>query len=411
MEKRRRDRMNRSLDRLRGSIAAVSRLYRGSVAVSTSFSHLLPPLQAFSLPYRDFIPIIAPPNSTIVALSRPQPPLSRCYMCPSRLPLASSPPPTQRLRNPKVEKAEILQKTVQFLRAQPLSGTGLMAALGVAMGPVALATTPGILETAPVAPAMTPLALVTTVTGLVSGLLTGLTAAMAPVAPAMAPVALETALVTSATAPGALETAPVVWGHRRTFSIEDFEVGRPLGKGKFGNVYLARERTSRFIVALKVLFKSQIEKEGVEHQLRREIEIQAHLRPPNVLRLYNYFHDRKRVYLILEYAPRGELYKELQKCRHFDEQRSATLMEELADALLYCHAKKVIHRDIKPENLLMGLKGELKIADFGWSVHAPSLRWGLGAPRVTGGHLGVAQRPKVTGLDVALEQVERSQEP
>lgn len=49
-------------------------------------------------------------------------------------------------------------------------------------------------------------------------------------------------------------------------------------------------------------------------------------------------------------------------------------MEELADALIYCHAKKVIHRDIKPENLLLGLKGELKIADFGWSVHAPSLR-------------------------------------
>lgn len=51
-------------------------------------------------------------------------------------------------------------------------------------------------------------------------------------------------------------------------------------------------------------------------------------------------------------------------------------MEELADALTYCHAKKVIHRDIKPENLLLGLRGELKIADFGWSVHAPSLRYG-----------------------------------
>lgn len=50
------------------------------------------------------------------------------------------------------------------------------------------------------------------------------------------------------------------------------------------------------------------------------------------------------------------------------------IMEELADALMYCHGKKVIHRDIKPENLLLGLQGELKIADFGWSVHAPSLR-------------------------------------
>ncbi|XP_028912027.1 aurora kinase B isoform X2 [Ornithorhynchus anatinus] len=160
----------------------------------------------------------------------------------------------------------------------------------------------------------------------------------------------------------------------RHFTIDDFEIGRPLGKGKFGNVYLAREKQSQFIVALKVLFKSQMEKEGVEHQLRREIEIQSHLRHPNILRLYNYFHDRRRVYLILEYAPRGELYKELQKSHHFDQQRTATIMEELADALQYCHRKKVIHRDIKPENLLMGLRGELKIADFGWSVHAPSLR-------------------------------------
>ena len=46
----------------------------------------------------------------------------------------------------------------------------------------------------------------------------------------------------------------------------------------------------------------------------------------------------------------------------------------MADALIYCHSKKVIHRDIKPENILLGLKGDIKIADFGWSVHAPSSR-------------------------------------
>jgi aurora kinase A len=49
-------------------------------------------------------------------------------------------------------------------------------------------------------------------------------------------------------------------------------------------------------------------------------------------------------------------------------------INQLADALNYCHSKKVIHRDIKPENLLLGIFGELKIADFGWSVHAPSSR-------------------------------------
>ncbi|KAK5980404.1 Protein kinase domain-containing protein, partial [Trichostrongylus colubriformis] len=61
------------------------------------------------------------------------------------------------------------------------------------------------------------------------------------------------------------------------FCLDDFEIGRPLGKGKFGSVYLARVKENKFIIALKVLFKSQLVKSRVEHQLRREIEIQAHL--------------------------------------------------------------------------------------------------------------------------------------
>ncbi|MBN3298140.1 AURAA kinase, partial [Amia calva] len=170
--------------------------------------------------------------------------------------------------------------------------------------------------------------------------------------------------------PAATELTSNSGSNKKRWTLENFDIGRPLGKGKFGNVYLARERQSMFILALKVLFKKQLEKAGVEHQLRREVEIQSHLRHPNILRLYGYFHDSSRVYLILEFAPKGELYSELQRCVRFDEQRSA----KLADALQYCHSKKVIHRDIKPENLLLGANGELKIADFGWSVHAPSSR-------------------------------------
>lgn len=167
-------------------------------------------------------------------------------------------------------------------------------------------------------------------------------------------------------------------GNRVKWRLEDFDIGRPLGKGKFGNVYLAREKKSKYIVALKVLFKSQLQKAQVEHQLRREIEIQSHLRHPHILRLFGYFYDETRVYLILEFAPRGEMYKALQKRPNgrFDEPQSAKYIKQMASALSYCHEKKVIHRDIKPENLLLDVKGDLKIADFGWSVHAPSSRRG-----------------------------------
>lgn len=66
----------------------------------------------------------------------------------------------------------------------------------------------------------------------------------------------------------------------------------------------------------------------------------AHRRP----RRYGYFYDSTRVYLILEYAPRGELYKELQKCTHFDEARTAMYIQQLAEALkvnatALCHSR------------------------------------------------------------------------
>lgn len=92
---------------------------------------------------------------------------------------------------------------------------------------------------------------------------------------------------------------------KRKWTLSDFDIGKPLGKGKFGNVYLAREKISKFLVAIKVLFKSGIKEFNNEHQVRREVEIQSHLRHPNILRMYGYFHDESRVYLILEYAPCG----------------------------------------------------------------------------------------------------------
>jgi serine/threonine protein kinase len=129
-----------------------------------------------------------------------------------------------------------------------------------------------------------------------------------------------------------------------------------------------------YILALKCLYKSEIVQARVEKQIRREIEIQQNLRHPNVLRLYGYFHDEKRIFLMLEFAGKGELYKQLTKYGSFSERRSAIYIDQMADALSYLHSKHVIHRDIKPENLLLGINGELKIGDFGWSVHAPSNR-------------------------------------
>ena len=158
----------------------------------------------------------------------------------------------------------------------------------------------------------------------------------------------------------------------KSWQLSHFEVGKRLGRGKFGNVYQAREKQHRVVVALKVLFKNQLKQAHVEHQLKREIEIQSHMRHQHVLRLYGYFYDEARVFLILEYAAGGEVYKLLQKLKTFGEEVVAFYVNCLTNALAYCHSLGVIHRDIKPENLLLDAKGDIKIADFGWSVHSPT---------------------------------------
>lgn len=162
--------------------------------------------------------------------------------------------------------------------------------------------------------------------------------------------------------------------NKRQFTLADFNIGKKLGSGKFGKVYLAREKKSGLICAIKVLDKSQLVDNGVEHQLRREIEIQSHLRHPGVLRMFGYFHDKEKVYLILEYAAKGELYKILMQKERFEDREAAGYIRQLANTLIHCHKKHVIHRDIKPENILMSHNGTLKLSDFGWSVHAPSSR-------------------------------------
>lgn len=158
------------------------------------------------------------------------------------------------------------------------------------------------------------------------------------------------------------------------FHLGMFEIGRPLGKGKFGRVYLARHRDSGFICVLKVLHKEEIRREKAETHVRREIEVHSQLRHPGVVGFHGWFHDSRRIFLMIEYGAGGELFKVLQKAGRFSEKKAAQYALQVAQALDYLHSKNIMHRDLKPENILIGLHGELKLADFGYSVYAPKNR-------------------------------------
>lgn len=168
-------------------------------------------------------------------------------------------------------------------------------------------------------------------------------------------------------------TSPLNW------QLSDFDVGTKLGEGKFGRVYLAREKGGRkTIVAIKSIKKDEIKRDKIKYQLIREIEIQRNLHHFNILKMFGYFYDAKRVYILLEYAPEGCLYRVLNQAKQegktLNNILTATYASQMANALSYIHSLSIIHRDIKPENCLLGIMGELKLCDFGWAVYAPQSR-------------------------------------
>ncbi|KAI0114065.1 serine/threonine-protein kinase [Nemania sp. FL0031] len=153
-----------------------------------------------------------------------------------------------------------------------------------------------------------------------------------------------------------------------------FDIGKELGKGAYGRVYLARHRPSGYICALKTMEVDEILAAGLQTSVKREIEIHSRLQHPGILGFYTWFHDEEKIYLVLEYAAGGELFAVLQRSGRLSEELTAVYIAQVARALVHLHARNVIHRDIKPENILLGSNGELKLADFGYSVYSPDNR-------------------------------------
>jgi len=183
----------------------------------------------------------------------------------------------------------------------------------------------------------------------------------------------STASSTGTLGPQAL--APVMaTPHHLGRTVENYELGRTLGKGHFATVKHARNSTSGVAVALKIIEYSATSARQRDWMARELAALQT-ISHPNVLKMNRFAENvqwphtdgRPREVLLvdLEFAPGGELIEYLMAGGAFPEHIARIYFRQLISAVQACHTHGIYHRDIKPENILVSHDFQLKLADFG----------------------------------------------
>ncbi|XP_026663288.2 probable serine/threonine protein kinase IRE [Phoenix dactylifera] len=150
-------------------------------------------------------------------------------------------------------------------------------------------------------------------------------------------------------------------------SIEDFEIIKPVSRGAFGRVFLAKKRVTGDLFAIKVLKKADMIRKNAVEGILAERNILISVRNPFVVRFFYSFTCRENLYLVMEYLNGGDLYSLLKNLGCLDEEMARAYIAEVVLALEYLHSMNIIHRDLKPDNLLIARDGHIKLTDFGLS--------------------------------------------
>jgi mitogen-activated protein kinase kinase kinase len=161
--------------------------------------------------------------------------------------------------------------------------------------------------------------------------------------------------------------------------------GARIGSGSFGTVYLGMNSTTGELMAvkqveLKPLFEDAVSQQNPKHKqqqkqihdkiveaLQHEMKLLAEFEHENIVTYLGSNSDDSHLNIFLEYVPGGSLNSMLTNYGPFEEPLIRNFTRQILIGLNYLHSKNIIHRDIKGANILIDLKGEVKISDFGIS--------------------------------------------
>mmetsp|Transcript_11598 Transcript_11598/g.27036 ORF Transcript_11598/g.27036 Transcript_11598/m.27036 type:complete len:778 (-) Transcript_11598:102-2435(-) len=151
--------------------------------------------------------------------------------------------------------------------------------------------------------------------------------------------------------------------------IQNYEIQKPLGKGKFSVVYMAKRLSDELMCALKKIniFDMMVPKQ--REKCMKEVRLLQSLDHPNIVKLLDSFVDSSELLIIVEWAEKGDLKRLIRKATQnsvmFKMFEIWEYARQLSSALDHMHKKRIMHRDLKPANIFVAQDNSLKLGDLG----------------------------------------------
>ncbi|CAN5275606.1 hypothetical protein BH11PLA2_BH11PLA2_31320 [soil metagenome] len=187
--------------------------------------------------------------------------------------------------------------------------------------------------------------------------------------------------------------------------IDGYEILTVLGRGGMGVVYQARDMRLKRLVALKMILAG--EHAGAQHvvRFRTEAELVARLQHPNIVQIYDVGEQDGHPYLALEYIE-GKTLADHCGREPQPPKMAAELVEAMARAMQYAHAKGIVHRDLKPGNILLASQ-TVSTAPGSSTLSISSRGSSSGVGSVLSGQHATAAGivPKITDFGLAKDMV------
>ncbi len=149
-----------------------------------------------------------------------------------------------------------------------------------------------------------------------------------------------------------------------------YQVVQKLGAGAFGTVYKVKDKVLGRHLAIKTIRLEGLAAAGAGleemlNRFKREAEVSAQLKHPNIVTIYDIGEDEGMSYLAMEFIDGKGLERLILDSGRLPLDRAASIGAQVADALDFAHKGNVVHRDIKPANIMIEAGDRVKVTDFG----------------------------------------------